>query len=202
MTTMWIDAGMDSGDILEQVSTPIRAGETAGELEARLTVLGAELLAHTLETFAMVGAELPRRPQDPTRVSYAPKLRKEYGLLDWAKPAARLEREVRAYHPWPGSCTHYLEAGAARQLKVHRARVAEPAEAFRAASGRPGEVARADAGGLWVRAGDGRFLALDEVQPEGRRAMTAAEFLRGRPIPVGTVFGAGMGMAGTERRPD
>jgi len=191
MTTMWIDAGMDSGDILEQTSTPVRAGETAGELEARLTPLGAELLVHTLETFSVLGTKVPRRAQDPDGISYAPKLRKEYGWLDWAKPVDRLAREVRAYNPWPGSYTRYVEAGAARQLKVHRARALQPAaaDALPPVPRLPGEVVRADAGGLWVGAGGQRLLALEEVQPEGRRAMTAAEFLRGHAIAVGSLLG-------------
>ncbi|MCA1990329.1 MAG: methionyl-tRNA formyltransferase, partial [Desulfarculus sp.] len=103
VSTMFMDAGLDTGDIILQRATPIGPQETAGELTQRLGLIGAELLVQTLA--ALVRGQAPRRPQDPTRASLAPRLRKDEGRVDWTRPAREIDWLVRGVDPWPGAFT-------------------------------------------------------------------------------------------------
>lgn len=177
VTTMMIDEGLDTGPTLLSRSTTIGPEETAAELEARLAVMGAEVL---IETLAGIGAgTLKPVPQEPARATLAPMIRKEDGRLDWTLPAEALARRVRGFHPWPGTFT--LWEG--QPLKVLRARVEADGP------GEPGRIVAADRDGIVVGCGHGSRLRLLEVQPESRRAMSAAAFAAGlRPAP-GARFG-------------
>jgi methionyl-tRNA formyltransferase len=177
VTTMLLDPGMDTGPTLLVAETPISAEETSATLHDRLAHLGAHLLIKTLEGLE-TGAISPR-PQDHSLATYAPKVEKEEGRIDWARPAGQLFNLIRAFDPWPGAFTSLEEKG----LKVFRP-VLLPEEASVA----PGTVIRTSPAGLEVAAVCGRLL-LREVQLENRPRMNAAEFLRGTPLKPGTRFG-------------
>jgi methionyl-tRNA formyltransferase len=171
-----VAAELDSGDLLLVRETPIRAGETAGELLARLAEWSGELV---LEALALVESGSARyKPQDHARATYCKKLAKEHGRLDWSEPALALERRVRAMNPWPGAGTR-LAGGT--DLYVWRARVDE------GASGAPGTVLEASKR-LVVATGEGA-LELTEVQAAGKRVLPASEFLRGARLAPGDRLG-------------
>ncbi len=172
VTTMLIDAGLDTGPTLLARATPIGEDETAEELEARLAVLGGSLLVETLE--GLSNGTVHPTPQDHERATHAPIIRKEDGLIDWTLPAVAIERRVRGFHAWPGATTTL----AGRGLRILRARV-EPG-----GGEAPGTLVAVDREGLHVACGEGSRLLLLEVQPESRKAMSAAAFASGaRPAP-------------------
>jgi len=164
VTTMFLNERLDAGDIILQRSEPIRADDTSGTLHDRLAKIGADLLVETLRLDPP-----PRRPQDESQATYARKLNKEDGRVDWTKPAAEIERMVRAFNPWPGA---YTMAGNLL-LKLWRAEVVPGVNLL------PGRVLE----GFWVGTGDGGLRVL-EVQPAGGRRMDAEAFLRGHPSVV------------------
>jgi methionyl-tRNA formyltransferase len=173
MTVMYMDEGLDTGDILLMERTPVLADDTGGRLHDRLAALAPVALERALEL--LEAGTAPRVPQDSVLATHCGKLRREDGRLDWSRSAVELERLVRAYHPWPGTFTR-LEGGAL--LKIHRVSVLPVTGATVA----PGEVLAADAkSGLLVQCGDG-WLRVEEVQAEGGRRLPAAEFLRGHPV--------------------
>jgi len=176
VTTMVMDEGMDTGDILLQTETPIGDGETCETLHDRLASLGAQLLSETLEK--MKAGTIRPIPQDHSKATYAPPLNKEDGHLDWKKEAEEIDRQVRAFNPWPGAFTK-LDG---LLLKVYKGEVRE-----KAPSGKTGTVIWVGSDFIEVEAGKGSYL-LKEVQLEGRRRMAIREFLSGHPVPVGTVF--------------
>ncbi|HLE05648.1 MAG TPA: methionyl-tRNA formyltransferase [Anaerolineales bacterium] len=167
VSIMLMDAGLDTGPILAQRATPIGAGDTGGSLGVRLARLGADLLIEVLPDY--LAGDLGSAAQDEARATHAPRLKKANGLIDLHLPASQLARQVRAYHPWPGS---YLQWNA-RRLLVHAAR-AVPMDQF--APGQALELERLPA----LRTGDGA-LVLEQVQPEGKRAMDGHTFLLGSP---------------------
>lgn len=173
VSIMQIQPGLDDGPVLLSATLPIRPDDTTATLGPRLAELGAELLLAALPGW--LAGTLRAAPQDESRVTLAPPLEKEQGRLDWSRPAAALERQVRACDPWPGTFTTWQ----GRVLKILRAsRV--PTGAGPAAA--PGEVVALDQG-LAVGTGDG-LLRLEQVQLEGKRAVSAEEFARGyRQIP-------------------
>jgi len=180
ITVIWMDEGLDTGDILLARPLPIRRRETGGSLHDRLALLAPEALREALERLERGTA--PRIPQDGSRATYAPKLTRESGHIDWTRPAGELERLVRAMNPWPAAST-LLPDG--RRLKVfsviwHRHPLPPGT--------RPGSILRADERGLLVAAGEGALL-LRDVQPEGKRRMAAGDFLRGNPLAVGAALG-------------
>ena len=178
VTTMLIDEGLDTGPTLLARSTPIDPEETAPELEARLSGLGAAVLIETLA--GMAAGTLGPVPQDHARATLAPIIKKEDGRLDWSRPAQELARRVRGFHPWPGTFTSWQ----GQPLKVLRARVDGPGP-----SSRPGEVVAVDKDGLVVGCGEGTRLRLLDVQPESRRPMGAAAFAAGARLGPGVRFG-------------
>jgi methionyl-tRNA formyltransferase len=185
VTLMRMDAGLDTGPIVAQRRVPLAGTETAPELEALLAHEAAELLAATLP--AWLAGTLSARPQPATGVTLTRPLRREDGRLDPSRPALDLERQVRAYQPWPGS---FLETEAGR-LTVWSAAVEADDPTARAdsaseARAKPGWL---DGPGLTLRTADG-WLSLLEVQPAGGRRMTAEALLRGRPGLLGSRVGA------------
>jgi methionyl-tRNA formyltransferase len=177
VTTMLLASRMDAGPTLLQRRTPIGPEETAGELTARLAELGAGLLVVTLDGLAS-GIVTPRA-QDESLATFAPKLTKEDGRIDWSLPARRVVDLVRGVNPWPGAYTH-LDG---RPLKVWKAAAAGAA----AAGAAPGTILAASfADGLRVACGEGGAVALLNVQLEGKKPLPAAEFLRGHGVAPGT----------------
>ena len=179
VTIMQMDAGLDTGPILAQREEPIRPDDTRPTLEERLAQLGAELLMETLPPY-LAGDLLPW-PQPGEGATYARRLRKEDGLLDWSRPAVELDRQVRALNPWPGAFTTWR----GKQLKVLRA---VPLPGWRG-DGPPGTVVACDDGAtIAVITGEGA-LRLEEVQLAGKRSMDIAAFLCGQRECVGGQFG-------------
>lgn len=167
ITVMWMDAGLDTGDILLRQECELARDETAGSLHDRLADLAPEALA---EAIRLIGAgRAPRARQEESEATYAPKLDRAKGRLAWVESAAELDRRIRGLYPWPG-CTAAaeLENGKRIDLKVHRA-------AFREGSAPAGEFC----GGLRVGCGGGGLLELLEVQPAGGKKMSGDDFLRG-----------------------
>ena len=169
VTSMFMDAGMDTGDIIDTLTTPIGENETAGELFERLAPLGAQLLSTTLA--AIADGTVTRRPQNDAEATMAPMLEKAMGRLDLTRPARELHNQVRGMNPWPGA---FCTAGG-KTLKIHETRVA-------AGSGAPGTLLCADP--VTVACGEGA-LQLMTVQPEGKPRMAAEAWLRGARLPQG-----------------
>lgn len=175
---MQMEAGLDTGPILAERRTPILPADTSETLHARLSELGGALLRDELPRY--LSGQLTPRPQPAEGVTVARMVEKEDGRLDWSLPAVELERRIRAFVPWPGGWT---QLGGAL-LKVWRAEVVDGRSA-------PGTVLAAH-GVLDVACGTGA-LRLLEVQPEGKRRMSAAEFLSGHRLPEGErPFGGGV----------
>lgn len=166
VTIMQMDIGLDTGAMLSKVSTPIAADETSTSLYDKLAVTGPVALVDALANLETLQAQA--QPQQDELANYAEKLSKEEALLDFTKPAIALEREIRAFNPWPVS---YLQLGT-QQLKIWRA-VTEPG------SGQPGQVLRVDKKGIAVQTSDG-VLVITELQPAGKKAMKVVDFLNGR----------------------
>lgn len=179
ITTMKMDAGLDTGDILRQYPIAIAEDETGGSLFDRLQKLGGEAILDTLRGIAE-GTIRPVRQGEMT-TAYASMLTKEMGNLDWNRTAAELERLVRGLYPWPGTYS-YLNG---KMIKIRRARV--EAETADTAALEPGTVICSPEKGMLVRTGSG-LLALEELQPEGKKAMDSASYLRGARIAEGSRF--------------
>jgi len=178
VSTMFLNAGMDAGDIILQREAAIEAADTGGSLHDRLAQSGAELLSATVDAIRKGAA--PRTAQDEAEATYAPKLKKSDGRIDWGLRAVGLHDRVRAFNPWPG-CVCEVPAGAGHFLKVLRARV-------ESGSGRPGMVIDIDGEGPLVQTGNGA-LRLLEVQPDGRKPMSGSAFVRGHAVRVGERVG-------------
>jgi methionyl-tRNA formyltransferase len=176
VTTMVMDEGMDTGDILLQTEVPIGDEETCENLHDRLGSLGAQLLLKTLEK--MEAGNIRPIPQDHSKATYAPPLKKEDGHIDWRKGAAEIDRQVRAFNPWPGAFTKWGD----RLLKIYRGEIRE-----RTPAGKPGAVVWVGSDFIEVEAGKDSYL-IEEIQLEGRKKMTIREFLSGHSISAGTVF--------------
>jgi methionyl-tRNA formyltransferase len=187
VAVMWMDEGLDTGDVLLMHTLPIRRRETGGSLHDRLATLAPLALAEALPLLA--AGHAPRIPQEEALATYAPKLSRENGLIDWTASSAAIDLRVRAMNPWPAAHTLMPDLGrggsGVRQLKVfsviqHRRNL--PPDAM------PGTVLRSDKRGLLVAAGQGAIL-LRDLQLEGKRRMPVRDFLSGYPVPVGTVLG-------------
>lgn len=175
VTIMQMEKGLDSGPILYQVAEPIRADETAGELSLRLSEIGAEALIEALAMLEMDALE--SQPQDHSRATYAPKLDRATAHLDWSLPAIEVARWVRGLEDLPGAWS--LHRGEPVKLFAPRVEIH---------AGEPGTVLELDPEvGILVAAGD-NSVRLREVQPPGKRRMTAGDWMRGRGIAVGDRF--------------
>jgi methionyl-tRNA formyltransferase len=166
VSLMRIERVLDSGPVYASVKTSIGSTETSGELHDRLATLAADLIdQHLLD---VVSGTLRPTPQDEGRVTYAPKITKSLARLDWRKPALELERQVRAFNPWPVAESALTDG---RRLRIYRARALE--DGARVA---PGTIAAAGAHGIDVGTGEG-LLRLETIQPDGAKAMDAAAYL-------------------------
>jgi methionyl-tRNA formyltransferase len=170
-----MDEGLDTGDILLQTRLEIAPDETGGSLHDRLGQIAPAALDEALIYLGKGTA--PRIPQDSSIATYAPKLQREDGRIDWTESAQQIERKIRAFNPWPGAFTLLAaETGGALKLKIFSARGVAAAQA------EPGKILRTD-GSIVIAANDSA-LSLGEVQLEGKRRMSAPEFLRGRVPPL------------------
>ena len=176
ITTMQMDEGLDTGDMLEQVSTEIGENETAGDLFDRLSVMGAELIVSTLKKLED-GSITPVK-QDDSQSNYAKIISKEMAKIDFTKSADEIFNLIRGFNPWPVAYT-IIDS---KRLKVFAA------EKIGKTSGKPGEVVSVD-GGLSVCFGDGNGLKFTDIQLEGSKRMSASDLLKGRAIEIGTVIG-------------
>lgn len=179
VTIMKMDAGLDTGDILTQAATPILAEDNAETLHDRLGQMGADLLLSTIRDH--VAGKITPRAQPAVGASLARKLTKEDGRLDWNLAARELWNRIRALTPWPGAFTDVPSQPQPHLLKIWRAEVAE-------GRGAPGDVLEAGKPGLVIACGTGT-LRLQEVQREGGRRMSAADFLAGHPLKPGSKLG-------------
>jgi methionyl-tRNA formyltransferase len=176
VTTMVMDEGMDTGDILSQVEVQIGDEETCNDLHDRLAPLGARLLLRTIEK--MKAGEMQAVPQDHSKATHAPPLKKEDGHIRWEKEAEEIDRQIRAFNPWPGAFTTWGD----RLLKIYHGVIRE-----KTPEGRAGTVVWVGSDFIEVATGKGSYL-IKEVQLEGRKKMTLREFLSGHSVPVGTAF--------------
>lgn len=175
VSIMLLDVGIDTGPVLAQRAIPIQKDDTSGTLHEKLAQVGAVLLCETLAGWK-AGSIRPR-VQEAARVTYAPPIVKEETQIDWRSPAARIANVMRAFDPWPGAYAVYQ----GKRLKCFT-----PCLLGWEVDGDPGEVVGHTEQGLAVVAGNGKVLAIGELQLEGQRRLPAAEFVRGRAMPFGS----------------
>jgi methionyl-tRNA formyltransferase len=174
VTIMFMDEGLDTGDILLMKRLPITTDDTGGSLHDKLALGAPAALEEALDLLA--AGHPPREKQDDVQATHVRKLTRQDGRIDWARPAIELDRLVRAFTPWPGTSCMLRDA----QMKIHRAQLIPAAEACPT----PGTIVSADAHGIVVSCGSG-LLNLLEVQIEGGKRLPAADFLRGHPLQAG-----------------
>lgn len=180
VTTMRIDEGLDTGPILLQAEEPIREDDTAPTLAARLAARGAELMVETLR--GLESGELAPQPQEHSRASKAPLLKREHGRVDFSLPARDLYNRIRGLLPWPGAFTGF------RSQRLHLwwgKPVEAPAGVVQAPS--PGTLI-VEKHALYVACGEGSWLRLEEVQPENRKRLSATDFINGMHVRSGERF--------------
>jgi methionyl-tRNA formyltransferase len=178
ITTMLMDEGMDTGSILLQESIPITADDTAGSLSPRLAKLGGRLLVETISRLK-AGTLVPQ-PQDASRATVAPLLKKEDGVIDWTLPAMVLANQVRGLSPWPGA--HTTGAGGDNWTIWRALALSGPM------TKPPGVIVAITREAIHVATGDG-VLAVTELQPANSRRMDVSQYLAGHPIAVGLQLG-------------
>lgn len=177
VTSMQMDEGLDTGDMLLVGKLEIGENETAGELHDRLSLLGADILEKTVD--ALIKGELKPEKQDHSAFTYAPMLSKELSPVDWSESAQKVHDKVRGLCPWP-SATSKLNG---KNVKIHKTVLSDIK-----GTSNPGEIVEAGKN-LIVSCGDGKCVEILVIQAEGKKAMAAADFLRGNPVECGTCFG-------------
>ncbi|HEY3323113.1 MAG TPA: methionyl-tRNA formyltransferase [Planctomycetota bacterium] len=191
VSIMRMEAGLDSGPVLFQRAISIGPDDDTGTLHDRLAELAAECFVEAIERIS--AGPVTFTPQDESQSSYTPKLTKDSGKIDWTKDAAYLERFVRAMNPWPGAWTSVVAPASVPATKPLRLRVAKAAVLPDRPGVAPGSGCVLGAGeqALLVVACGGGALRISQLQPEGKRAMSAAEFLRGagRALLAGSIWG-------------
>ncbi len=175
VTTMLMDIGLDTGDMLVKRTLSIGPDETAGQLHDRMAPLGREALEETLRQ--LCAGTLKAQKQDEAETCYATMMKKEDGLIDWTLPATHIHNLVRGLDPWPAAYTSLLR----ETLKISQTTV-------EAGAGRAGSILSADETGVCVACGEG-VLRIGALQLPGKRKMLAADFLRGHRLPAGSQLG-------------
>jgi methionyl-tRNA formyltransferase len=173
ITSMQMDEGLDTGDMLLKEQVPIGENETAGELWERLSFVGADVMSKTVTE--LINGTLTPEKQDDSLSSYAKMLSKELSPVDWRRSAKEIHNQIRGLSPWP-SATAEKDG---KTIKLHASRLCE------AIKGEPGEIVEND-GRLIVACGNGESVEIISLQAEGKKAMTAAEFLRGNRMEKGS----------------
>lgn len=177
VTTMQMDVGLDTGDMLLKTEVPLAEDETGGSLHDKLSVLGGDLLIETLKGLE-AGTIVPEKQDDSQSGEYARMLDKSLGKIDFSMRAEEIERLIRGLNPWPSAYTSYNN----KTMKLWKARVVPGGEAV------PGQVLAVDKKGFTVQTGDGALQIL-ELQMEGKKRMDAGAFLRGCPLTAGEILG-------------
>lgn len=177
VTVMRMDRGVDTGPTLAHRAVPVEPEATAGDLLDTLAGLGADLMVHTLRD--LEAGLVQAVPQTETGAVYAPKLNRSLSPIRWERPVTVVHNQVRGLQPWPGAVTFLGD----KQLKVTAARP----WSLMTAEAEPGTILAAGDAGMVVACGEGTLL-VTEVQPPGKRSMTAAEFLRGHPVADGAIL--------------
>ncbi len=175
VTAMQMDIGLDTGDMLLTKTVEIRPDDTAGDLHDKLSVLGAQVMSETIDK--LINNELNPIKQDNSLSSYAPMLTKELCPVDWNDSAIKVHNKVRGLSPWPVATTKWSD----KNIKIHKTAVVADV------AGIPGEVISSDKN-LIVCCGNGTCIEIITLQLEGKKAMPASDFLRGNPIPAGTIL--------------
>jgi len=183
VTVIHMTPQLDAGPAIAQGSIPVGEYETAAEVEPRLAELGVPLVMESIARLAAGTAQ--SIPQDAALVTKAPRLKKEQGAIDWSRSAVAIKDQVRALEPWPRTFTFWHRTGC-EPLRVILDRVR--LESAAAGTAEPGEVLEATGDRLVVATGDGA-LRIESIQPAGKKAMGASDFLRGYPVRVGEHFG-------------
>ncbi len=191
ITTMKMDEGMDTGDMLLKKEVPIEDEDTGETLSEKLSEIGARLLIQTIKL--LKEGRLNPAPQDHSQATYAPMLKKEDGKIDWNKSTEEIRNLIRGALPWPGAYTT-LEG---KLLKIYKARIAEDCgslnnlslDHYPRSQGKPGEVIKSDSKILRVATGEGAVDLL-EIQIEGGKRLETEAYLRGRKIKEGTILGS------------
>lgn len=188
VTIIKVTPGLDSGDMISQDAIPIAADDTTGTLEAKLAALGARMAVEAVRKYA-AGGPVDGAKQDAALVTKAPKIKKEFGLIDWTKPAEYIERFVRAMQPWPTAYT-FLHRPGKEPMRVIVTKV-HVSHDMPTPGTPPGTVFCDDIEEdmIGVNAGGRYTISVQELQPAGKKKMSAEEFLRGYPIVEGMRFG-------------
>ena len=179
VTTMMMDVGLDTGDMLEQKAIPLDEKETGGSLFDKLSALGGSMILSTLK--GLENGTITRTPQGESETSYAKMLTKEMGHIDWTKDAASIERLVRGLNPWPSAYTRLGD----KMLKIWKAQVVSEES-----GAEPGCIVKVEKDHILVQTGKG-MLAISELQLEGKKRMPVEAFLNGYEIEEGTYFKKG-----------
>lgn len=177
VTTIYMDEGMDTGDVILQKEIEISEDETSGGLSERLSAIGADLLFETLGLIEQGRA--PGRKQDEDCATYAPLIKKEDGLIDWSKPAIEIHNLIRGLNPAPGAYSYFGD----KRIKIYRSRVAQ----YESGNKKIGETISLGGQEMVVKCGEGA-LSILELQPEGKRPMNTKSFLTGHRIMSGMKF--------------
>ena len=176
VTTMYMAKGIDTGDMLLKAETEIGQDETAGELHDRLSVIGAELMVKTLK--GLEEGTITPEPQDESEATHAPIIDKEMGYLKFDAPATDICNLIKGFNPWPAA--YFTVDG--KRIKVFASKVSGKTDK------EPGTVVRSD-GELIIACAEGTSLSLTEIQPEGKKRMTAKDYLTGHSLEVGSRVG-------------
>lgn len=177
VTTIYMNERMDAGDMILQKEVDILPDCTAGELHDKLAVVGSSVLVNTLDL--IFSAKAPRIPQEHEKATYAPMIHREHERIDWKKESWQVKNHIRGMNPWPGAFTNLND----KVLKIWNAKTVDID-----ADARPGTVLHLDNNGIIVKTGSGCISVL-ELQLQGKKKITAGEFLRGNKIEIGTVLG-------------
>lgn len=176
VTTMFMDEGMDTGDMLLKSETPIGENETMQELHDRLSQMGAELMIKTINQIE--SGEVERKHQDNSQATYSKLLTKEMGNIDWAIDASRIRNLIRGTHPWPGAYTYYE----GEKFKIFSADIVEDNK-----SSAPGTIVEVTKNAIIIQTGSG-LISLKEIQAENGKRMNVEEYLRGHSIQKNKCF--------------
>ncbi len=176
---------VDAGPVVKQKSTEILADETAEDLHDRLAVFGAECLAEVIKA-VLAGKELPERYQDESEVTYAPKLKKEDGRIDWNKSAESIKNHVRGLTPWPGAYCHFLGQKRKEKVTVQQVSCCEERTEKKSPAGEVVEITQNEE--MVVQTGNGKRLCIQSLKPAGSKKMSSADFIHGRHVEPGDQF--------------
>lgn len=183
VTIMQMDEGLDTGDMLAKAALILEPEETGGSLFEKLSVLGGKLLVETLEKISRGEIQAEAQPEiSPT--PYASMIQKSMGRIDWGEDAYKIERLARGLDPWPGVFTRLQ----GKMLKILKCSVKSPENTEEPGQALPGQVIGTDKTGIYVKCGQGCLL-IEKLQLEGKKAMGAADFLRGCRVEKGIILG-------------